>query len=400
VQPWASAQGRPCLDGTAEYCWTSTRYLFRNGRDLLHHSRGLFVIDLFGLEEDEVRERFPAVYQWVKERVKPERDHNNRKSYRDYWWIFGEPRRELREAFRGLDRYIATVETAKHRVFTFLSTDVLPDNKIVAIALDDPFFLGVLSCRQHVVWALAAGGRLGYGNDPVYVKTRCFDPFPFPEADDAQRDRIGQLAATLDHHREERLAEHPELTLTRLYNVLEKERNDEELTERDREVHTQGLVTMLREVHEKLDAAVADAYGWPVDISDEETLERLVALNAERAEEEKESKVRWLRPEFQVPEAVAKETQVMLPGAEEPMAASAAVINWPKSVPAQLAAVQEVLARGGDWTVEQLAKSFRRAPRKKVAEMLASLVSVGLAVRFSRDGEPAWRGVGMRGRGS
>jgi hypothetical protein len=77
---------------------------YRNGRDLTATPRGVMVIDLFGLSEEEVRDRFPEVYQWVYERVKPERDQNNRKSYRDKWWIHGEPRANFRPALKGLNR--------------------------------------------------------------------------------------------------------------------------------------------------------------------------------------------------------------------------------------------------------------------------------------------------------
>ena len=106
---------------------------YLNGRDLQQHSRGQMVIDLFGLTEDEVRRKFPAVYQHILLTVKPERDENNRASYKDNWWIFGEPRRDLRPALNGLSRYIATVETSKHRVFAFLPDDVIPDNKLIII---------------------------------------------------------------------------------------------------------------------------------------------------------------------------------------------------------------------------------------------------------------------------
>ena len=93
---------------------------YRNGRDLTQKPRGVKVIDLFGLKAEEVREYYPTVYQWVRERVKPERDQNKRATYRDNWWLFGEPRKDWREMSRGLPRYIATVETTKHRLFTFL----------------------------------------------------------------------------------------------------------------------------------------------------------------------------------------------------------------------------------------------------------------------------------------
>ena len=109
---------------------------YRNGRDLTSRPRGVMVIDLFGTAAGEVRREFPEVYQHLLDTVKPERDRNNRASYREKWWWFGEPRRELRPAMEGLHRYIATVETMKHRAFQFINGNVLPDNKLVVIALD------------------------------------------------------------------------------------------------------------------------------------------------------------------------------------------------------------------------------------------------------------------------
>ncbi|MFH1058398.1 MAG: DNA methyltransferase, partial [Pseudomonadota bacterium] len=128
--------------------------LYRNGRDITNTPRHVMAIDLFGLSEKAVQERYPEVYQWVLERVKPERDHNNRSAYRSNWWIFGEPRAMFRPALVGLSRYIATVETAKHRFFTFLDQSILPDNMLVNMALEDAYFLGVLSSSAHVAWAL------------------------------------------------------------------------------------------------------------------------------------------------------------------------------------------------------------------------------------------------------
>ena len=131
---------------------------YRNGRDLTQTPRGILVIDLFGLLMKEVRDRFPDVYQWVLQRVKPERDHNNRASYRENWWIFGEPNPGLRRQIEGLGRYIATVRTAKHRIFQFLSSEVVAESKVVVVASEDAFQLGTLSSRLHAAWALVAGG--------------------------------------------------------------------------------------------------------------------------------------------------------------------------------------------------------------------------------------------------
>ncbi len=159
---------------------------YRHGRDITDRSRGVYVIDLFGLSDKQVLNLYPKVYQHIVEHVKPERDQNNRASRKEFWWLFGETNPKLREMIKGLSRYIVTVVTAKHRVFQFLNIDILPDDALVVIASDNSYHLGVLSSKIHIIWALAAGSDLG-GNTPRYRKTRCFDPFPFPDASPAQR---------------------------------------------------------------------------------------------------------------------------------------------------------------------------------------------------------------------
>jgi hypothetical protein len=263
--------------------------------------RGRLVIDLFGLEDEAVRKRFPEVYEHLLRDVRPEREANRRATYRQFWWLFGEPRRDFRPALHGLKRQIATVDTARHRVFQFLDTSIVCDDKVVLVASDDALVLGALSSSVHVAWAQGQNTRLGQGDDPVYVKTRCFDPFPFPTPDRETAAEIRAIAEELDAHRKARQAEHPGLTLTDMYNVLEMLRSGAALDDDDRHIKDQGLVLMLKEYHDRLDAAVARAYGWPADLTDEQILERLVALNAERAEEEKNGKVRWLRPDYQIP---------------------------------------------------------------------------------------------------
>jgi Fe2+ or Zn2+ uptake regulation protein len=198
-----------------------------------------------------------------------------------------------------LSRYIATVETAKHRVFQFLDNTILPDNMLVAIGTDDAFHLGVLSSRIHVTWALMIGGTLE--DRPRYTKSICFDPFPFPDCPDRLKNRIRAVAEELDIHRKTRQAEHPQLTLTQMYNVLDKLRSGKTLNHNDERIKNDGLVLVLKDLHDQLDTLVFEAYGWPIDLDDEEILTRLVELNKERAAEEKEGKVRWLRPEYQIP---------------------------------------------------------------------------------------------------
>ncbi|MBI3443974.1 MAG: class I SAM-dependent DNA methyltransferase, partial [Magnetospirillum sp.] len=351
---------------------------YRNGRDLTARPRGVMVIDLFGLKEDEVRQRFPETYQWVLERVKPERDQNNRETYRTSWWIFGEPRRDFRPALAGLPRYIATVETAKHRIFQFLDASIRPDNMLVNIASSDAYHLGVLSSRLHVTWALSAGGRLGVGNDPRYNKTRCFDTFPFPDASEARKDRIRTLAEELDALRKRQLASRPELTLTGLYNVLVKLRAGKPLDEDERAVNDKGLVGVLRKLHDDLNSAVADAYGWPGDLAEADILCRLVALNKQRRQEEISGKVRWLRPDFQTGRASTPIAKREINMELEEGEAIAALLPWPKILAEQVQAIRAVLARlGPQPSVEAIAKQFRGAKRDRVAEILQAMALMG-----------------------
>ncbi len=118
---------------------------YRNGRDLTQTPRDVLVIDLNGLSAEDVRARFPAIYQHVMERVKPERDSNRDQGFRENWWLFGRVRPALRAMTAGQPRYIATIETSKHRFFTFLDADILPDHRLICWGLSEAEFLGVLS---------------------------------------------------------------------------------------------------------------------------------------------------------------------------------------------------------------------------------------------------------------
>ncbi len=352
---------------------------YRNGRDLTDKSRDAFVIDFYGLKENEVLTEYPAAYQHLLENVKPERDHNNRASRREKWWLFGETNPKLRDMLGGLSRYIATVETAKHRIFLFLDKEILPDNMLVAIALDDAYFWGILSSKIHVVWALAAGGTLE--DRPRYNKTRCFDPFPFPDPTPAQRDHIRELAEQLDAHRKRQQALHPTLTLTDLYNVVEKLRAGEPLNPKEQQTHQQGLASVVLSLHQSLDAAVAEAYGWPADLPEAELLARLVRLNHDRAREEEAGHVRYLRPAYQAPgqqqlglglgEVEAKGTETA-PAAAGPQ-------PWPKELAQQMQAVREVVRAAGEpLTAAQVAGRFQKLRPATVQPLLATLAALAL----------------------
>ena len=386
---------------------------YRNGRDLTDKPRGVKVIDAFGLDSGQLRSNFPSVYQWLLERVKPERDTNRDVAIRENWWLHGRTRGEIRRALAGLSRYIATVETAKHRTFQFLDASVLPDNKLIAIALDDAFYLGVLSSAVHGQWALAAGGWLGVGNDPVYVKTRCFETFPFPDRELAARlgliDRIRQLAEQIDRHRKVQLASVAGLTLTGIYNVLEKLRDGTPLTSKERIINTNGLVAVLQSYHEELDAAVLASYEWtdlslPADIG--KLLDRLLALNVRRSQEEASGNVQWLRPTFQNSQSV--DTQHALAVGTEPpedaLAPKTAKLSnrmWPSGIAEQIKSVAGAISGSRQpMTLDAITKSFSGKGRwkERVPMILDTLESLG---RIRRIGDHSWSdSLGSGGLGS
>ena len=282
----------------------------------------------------------------------------------------------------GLLRYIATVETAKHRVFQFLDAAILPDNMLVCLASDDSFHLGVLSSRQNMVWSLRAGGWLGVGNDPRYSKSRVFDPFPFPIPTPDQRTCIGEFAEELDRNRKDVLAAHPDLTLTGLYNLRDKVLRGDPLDLVEQDQRARGRVDLIAELHRRIDEAVADAYGWPADLSDEQIVARLVALNAERRAEEKRGHVQWLRPDYQLGRAKVasispadrpEQIEALLPDARARKPA------FPRDAVGQTAAVFDALRSGGALTAAAIAARYAggRRAEPRIAATLAALVRLG-----------------------
>ncbi|MEI6655708.1 MAG: DNA methyltransferase [Verrucomicrobiota bacterium] len=382
---------RPSVTDALPIIWN-----YRNGKDLTNRPRGVMVIDAFPFSLDQLQSQHPGVYQHLLVHVKPERDHNSREGRKTLWWAFGEPNKKLRGQLAGLPRYIATVETSKHRFFTFLDREILPDNMLVAIASDDAWHLGILSSSIHPVWCLSQGGSLGmYIGNIRYNKSRCFEPFPFPALEESElKKRIRDLGERLDAHRKRQQEFYPDLTLTGIYNVLEKLRSGDALDAKDKAIHDKGLVSILKQIHDELDAAVLEAYGWadlataipPADILarggpdaaglEQQLLTRLVALNHERAAEEKRGLIRWLRPDYQSPGAAtapaAEQTEITLPDDEEATPSIAVALAWPETMAEQVVAVRKLLTSVGH-DAERLAACFGRKSQKRTAQITAIL---------------------------
>ena len=228
----------------------------------------------------------------------------------------------------------------------------------------------------------------------------------FPAGDAAAQARIRALGEELDAHRKRVQAQHPGLSLTAMYNVLEKLRRGghravdavgrgtadavpSSLTPKEQTTHDAGLVSLLRQLHDELDAAVAAAYGFPPDLSDAEILTRLVALNAARAAEEAAGTIRWLGPDYQNPGAAATSVQTGLnlpaAAAKAKGAGRRAKEPWPKPLAERVSAVERALqAAARPVTPAQLARHFLRANPADLAEILETLATLG---RAHREGE-------------
>jgi type II restriction/modification system DNA methylase subunit YeeA len=201
---------------------------------------------------------------------------NNRARRREYWWQHSEVAIGLRNAVSDISKYIATPRVSKYRIFIWVDSRTIPDDGVYIFARDDNYFFGILHSRLHELWARATGTQLREAESGFrYTPTSTFETFPFPWApgaepvDDPRVGAIAQAAKELVEQRDRWLnaesldeAEKKKRTLTNLYNARP---------------------TWLELAHKKLDEAVFAAYGWPSDLSDEEILERLLALNLEKA---------------------------------------------------------------------------------------------------------------------
>ncbi|MGD9676193.1 MAG: class I SAM-dependent DNA methyltransferase, partial [Candidatus Bipolaricaulia bacterium] len=243
--------------------------------DLTRRPRGMWTIDFAQMSEVDACQ-YAAPFEYIREHVYPIRSANRRKAYAERWWQYGEPRPGLREALRGLTRFVATPRYAKHRTFSWLQSSILANDNAVVFARDDDYFFGVLHSRMHELWTLRRGTRLE--DRPRYTSTTCFETFPFPwppgkePVDDPRVQAIAAAAKDLVEKRDRWLnpedaseADLKKRTLTNLYNQRP---------------------TWLDLAHKRLDEAVLDAYAWPHDLTDDQILERLLALNLERAGKE------------------------------------------------------------------------------------------------------------------
>jgi MmeI, target recognition domain len=267
---------------------------------------------------------YEAPHRIVVARVKPKRDKNRDKWLRENWWRPQRMRAEMRQSIAPLNRFIVTATTSKHRIFLWLFPPTLPDHKLVVFARDDDYFFGVFHSRYHQAWAQGIGTQLRERESGLnYNVQSSFETFPFPESTTKQKFEISIAAKELNELRENWLNP-SEWTMTKMlefpgatdgpwsrfivdpdaraigtvrYPRAEARDDDcaKKLAKRTLTNLYNERPAWLANAHAKLDAAVAQAYGFPVDLTDEQILERLLALNQQRATDEKPATKKQLR---------------------------------------------------------------------------------------------------------
>ena len=271
-----------------------------NGMDLTRRPAGKWIVDFGWTMPEGNAALYEEPFRWVKERVLPMRQQNRRAAYREYWWRHVEPRQGMWGALAGLSRYIATARVAKHRLFGWYDSRICPDSQLIIIVRDDDTTFGILHSRFHELWSLRLCTWLGKGNDPRYTPSTTFETYPFPAgltpnlaatsyAAEPRAIAIAEAARRLVELRD-RWLNPPEWVDWTDEPVPGYPRRpvprDEDAAKALRKRTLTNLYNArpqwLADAHAALDAAVAAAYGWSVDITDDDALRELQELNSNR----------------------------------------------------------------------------------------------------------------------
>lgn len=272
-----------------------------NGQDITRRWSEQWIIDFGAHASLPEAAFFEAPFKHVQSSVYPLRKDLRRKAYRENWWRYQEAQPKLRRLIDQLDRFIITPRVAKFRLFVWRPSIFNADSATSAIARDDDTTFGILHSKFHELWSLRMCTWLGVGNDPRYTPTTCFETFPFPDGltpnipaayyvADPRAIAIASVAARLNELRENWL--NPPDLVKRVPEVAPGY-PDRVLPVDDKAaaiLRTRTLTNLYNErpawldhAHRDLDAAVAAGFDWPNDLTDDQILERLFALNQERA---------------------------------------------------------------------------------------------------------------------
>ena len=279
---------------------------YMNSLDITRHPRNVWIVD-FGVNTSEAdASLYTLPFEYIRRVVKPIRAQTRNEREQKFWWLHRRPAPDMRLAVATLQRFIATPSVAKYRLFVWLRSETIPDHQLYIFAREDDYFFGVLHSKLHELWSLRMGTSLE--DRPRYTPTTTFETFPFPYPPGSEDQTapqvvaIGEAARALVAARDAWLAggdgrtmdedesRKPKAESPTAEDERRKTKDESPTADSGQRAKDRTLTNLynkrpdwLDAAHRRLDAAVFAAYGWPADLSDEALLERLLALNLERA---------------------------------------------------------------------------------------------------------------------
>jgi hypothetical protein len=191
-------------------------------------------------------QKWPELVAVLEKTVKIQRATNLRAHVRDSWWQFEHYRPGLYRSIASMKEVLCAPQTSKYRIFSRASSEFLFDQTIMIFLMESWSAFGLLQSRPHELWAAFFASSMK--DDLRYIPSDCFETFPFPERweQDSSLENAGkdyyEFRAALMRHAQQGLTD----SYNRFHDPDERDPN----------------ILKLRELHEAMDRAVLDAYGW------------------------------------------------------------------------------------------------------------------------------------------
>ncbi|MDB9529594.1 N-6 DNA methylase [Oscillatoria sp. CS-180] len=215
-----------------------------NTNPKLLHSR--YVID-FGDDEIEQVEVHPELFEHLNQTVRIQRQSSSENRLKEYWWRHSRPARELYTRCKNMRQILASSRHSPYICFGFQNSDRVFSDALTLFAFDQYSGFSVLQSQVHDIWAIFFGSSIG--DTFRYIPEDCFETFPFPENWETAP-TLEAVGKTYYEYRADLMVRNNQ-GLTDTYNCF----HDPE----ERHPH----ILKLRDLHNQMDRAVLNAYGWP-----------------------------------------------------------------------------------------------------------------------------------------
>lgn len=249
--------------------------------DLTQGDRCIRCIDFRGMALEAVQD-YPELSGLIEYRMGKRIDSSTYESSK--WW----------EVNSTLSRgpLVVSPRTAKHTFFTRLKEVCVHDLSTTRGFHVWNHTMGIMNSSIYSAWSSQHARKM---RDGSFAHSKAgFLSFPFPDASPQVEFLIAGKCGEIEAHRHRVLERNPKIGFTALYNAVMALRRGTPMTAAEAKACDAFGAERLCELHNELDALVAEAYGWPWPMSDAEIVARLLTLHAERVAEEAAGKIRYI----------------------------------------------------------------------------------------------------------